>query len=66
MLNSGSNLFIYRFTEAFNFPNANHHLDYMVRVITAERRLTTVTSFTKPGLEFLTRFFLKLAGPALE
>ena len=42
-------IFIYRFTEGFNFPNANHHLDYMVSVITAETRPTTVTTFTKPG-----------------
>jgi sodium-independent sulfate anion transporter 11 len=42
-------IFIYRFTEGFNFPNANHHLDYMVNVITAETRPTTVTTFTKLG-----------------
>jgi sodium-independent sulfate anion transporter 11 len=42
-------IFIYRFTEGFNFPNANHHLDYMVRVIMAETRPTTITTFTKPG-----------------
>jgi MFS superfamily sulfate permease-like transporter len=43
-------IFIYRFTEGFNFPNANHHLDYMVSVITAETRPTTLTSFTKLGV----------------
>jgi sodium-independent sulfate anion transporter 11 len=42
-------IFIYRFTEGFNFPNANHHLDYMVSVITAETRPTTITTFASPG-----------------
>jgi solute carrier family 26 (sodium-independent sulfate anion transporter), member 11 len=45
-------IFIYRFTEGFNFPNANHHLDYMVNVIIAETRPTTLTTFTKLGVSF--------------
>ncbi|KAF2663186.1 sulfate permease [Microthyrium microscopicum] len=42
-------IFIYRFTEGFNYPNANHHLDHMANLILAETRPTTITQFLTPG-----------------
>jgi solute carrier family 26 (sodium-independent sulfate anion transporter), member 11 len=45
-------IFIYRFTDGFNFPNANYHLRFLVDVISAETRPTTITLFTKPGVSY--------------
>ncbi|SMQ51129.1 unnamed protein product [Zymoseptoria tritici ST99CH_3D7] len=42
-------VFIYRFSEAFNYPNANHYLDYLTQVIFAETRRTNANSFARPG-----------------
>jgi solute carrier family 26 (sodium-independent sulfate anion transporter), member 11 len=40
---------IYRFSEGFNFPNANSQLDYMTDVILAETRPTIERKFDRPG-----------------
>ena len=42
-------VFIYRFSEGYNFPNANHYLDYMTQVIFKETRRTNPHSFGKLG-----------------
>ncbi|KAF2459756.1 sulfate transporter family-domain-containing protein [Lineolata rhizophorae] len=42
-------VFIYRFSEGYNYPNANHYLDYMVDVILKETRRTNPASYAKPG-----------------
>ncbi|KAE8441536.1 hypothetical protein EG329_004844 [Mollisiaceae sp. DMI_Dod_QoI] len=42
-------IFIYRFGEGFNFPNANNQLDQMARVILNETRPTIERIFEKPG-----------------
>lgn len=42
-------IFIYRFSEGFNYPNASHYLDHLVQVIFKETRRTTTDSFARPG-----------------
>ncbi|KAL8819610.1 MAG: hypothetical protein Q9191_007698 [Dirinaria sp. TL-2023a] len=42
-------IFIYRFSEGFNYPNANHYLDYMVAAIFRQTRRTNPNSYPKPG-----------------
>ena len=42
-------IFMYRFSEGFNYPNANHYLDHMVHVIHRDTRRTDPHSFKKPG-----------------
>ena len=46
-------IFIYRFSEGFNYPNANHYLDYMVATIFKETRRTNPSSYPKPGVSCL-------------
>lgn len=43
-------IFIYRFSEGFNFPNANHYLDGMVSTIFKETRRTNPNTYGKPGV----------------
>ena len=42
-------IFIYRFSEGFNYPNANHYTDYLVRTIFHHTRRTNPFSYSKPG-----------------
>ncbi|KAL1383590.1 SulP family sulfate permease [Phyllosticta capitalensis] len=42
-------IFIYRFSEGFNYPNANHYLDYMVEVIFKETQRTNPQAYGRPG-----------------
>jgi solute carrier family 26 (sodium-independent sulfate anion transporter), member 11 len=42
-------IFIYRFSEGYNYPNANHYLDYMVDTIFHETRRTNPDSFPRLG-----------------
>ena len=42
-------IFIYRFSEGFNYPNANHYLDYMVQEIFRCTQRTNPRSFPRPG-----------------
>ena len=46
-------IFIYRFSEGFNYPNANHYLDYMVATIFKETRRTNPNSYPKLGVSLL-------------
>ena len=43
-------IYIYRFSEGFNYPNANHYLDYMVATIFKETRRTNPHSYGKIGV----------------
>ena len=43
-------IFIYRFSEGFNYPNANHYLDYMVATIFRETRRTNPNSYPRLGV----------------
>ena len=43
-------IFIYRFSEGFNYPNANHYLDYMIATIFKETRRTNPHSYGKLGV----------------
>ncbi|KAL4808659.1 sulfate transporter family-domain-containing protein [Aspergillus unguis] len=42
-------IFIYRFSEGFNYPNANHYTDYLVRSIFEKTRRTNPFLYSKPG-----------------
>ncbi|TKA78480.1 hypothetical protein B0A49_01470 [Cryomyces minteri] len=42
-------IFIYRFSEGYNYPNANHYLDYMVETIFRQTRRTNPDSYGKLG-----------------
>lgn len=42
-------VFIYRFSEGYNYPNANHYLDYMVDVIFKNTRRTNLQSYPRLG-----------------
>ncbi|KXT15073.1 hypothetical protein AC579_1506 [Pseudocercospora musae] len=42
-------VFIYRFSEGFNYPNANHYLDYMTQIIFKETQRTNPHSYPRPG-----------------
>lgn len=42
-------IYIYRFSEGFNYPNANHYLDYMVSTIFRETRRTNPNTYPKLG-----------------
>ena len=43
-------IFMYRFSEGYNYPNANHYLDYMVSTIFAQTRRTNPNSYPKLGV----------------
>ena len=42
-------IFIYRFSEGFNYPNANHYTDYLVQSIFRETRRTNPNSYPRLG-----------------
>ena len=46
-------IFIYRFSEGFNYPNANHYLDYMVATIFKETRRTNASLYPRLGVSCL-------------
>ena len=43
-------IFIYRFSEGFNYPNANHYLDYLTAVIMKQTRRTNPNLNMKLGV----------------
>jgi len=42
-------IFIYRFSEGFNYPNANHYTDFLVKYIFEHTRRTNPDSWPRPG-----------------
>lgn len=46
-------IYIYRFSEGFNYPNANHYLDHMVHQIFRETRRTNPNSYPRLGVSTL-------------
>ena len=42
-------IFIYRFSEGFNYPNATHYTDYLVQYIMEHTRRTNPDSWPRPG-----------------
>lgn len=42
-------IFIYRFSEGYNYPNANHYLDYMISSIFRQTRRTNPNAYGRPG-----------------
>jgi sodium-independent sulfate anion transporter 11 len=47
-------IFIYRFSEGFNYPNANHYLDYLTETIFKHTRRTNPQSLEKLGVSAFT------------
>ncbi|KAL8694889.1 MAG: hypothetical protein Q9218_000553 [Villophora microphyllina] len=43
-------IFIYRFSEGYNYPNANHYLDHMVATIFKQTRRTNAHSYPRLGV----------------
>ena len=42
-------IFVYRFSEGFNYPNANHYTDYLVSYIFANTRITNSNQYKRRG-----------------
>jgi sodium-independent sulfate anion transporter 11 len=42
-------IFIYRFSEGFNYPNANHYLDQLTDTVFSKTRRTNASTFNKKG-----------------
>ena len=42
-------IFIYRFSEGFNYPNANHYLDHLTNTIFSITRRTNLNHYPRPG-----------------
>ncbi|EMC95306.1 hypothetical protein BAUCODRAFT_72750 [Baudoinia panamericana UAMH 10762] len=42
-------VFIYRFSEGYNYPNANHYLDYMVETVMKTCKRTDPHLYARPG-----------------
>jgi len=42
-------IFMYRFSEGYNYPNASHYLDYMTEYIFANTRRTNLNSYDRLG-----------------
>ncbi|KAB8670383.1 hypothetical protein FH972_026296 [Carpinus fangiana] len=42
-------VFIYRFSEGYNYPNASHYTDYLVQTIFKETRRTNLSTYGKLG-----------------
>lgn len=42
-------IFIYRFSEGFNYPNANHYTDFLVQTIFKATRRTNLDTYTRMG-----------------
>jgi sodium-independent sulfate anion transporter 11 len=42
-------IFIYRFSEGYNYPNANHYSDHLLDIIFKETKRTNPFSYPRPG-----------------
>lgn len=42
-------IFIYRFSEGFNYPNASHSLEYLTNYIFSHTRRTNIFQYDRPG-----------------
>lgn len=54
-------IFIYRFSEGFNYPNANHYLDYMTATIFRETRRTNPNTYPRVGVRRCSPHDLRVA-----
>jgi sodium-independent sulfate anion transporter 11 len=50
-------IFIYRFSEGFNYPNANNYLDHLTEVIRKITRLTSPNEYPRPGVSCFNLYF---------
>lgn len=58
-------IFIYRFSEGYNYPNASHYLDYMISTIFKETRRTNPATYGKLGVSLSIKFLLFPASAKL-
>jgi len=62
-------IFIYRFSEGFNYPNCNHYTDQLVETIFAKTRRTNPATYGRPGVSStpnLCNIMLTISGPPME
>lgn len=66
-------IFIYRFSEGYNYPNANHYLDHMVQVIFQQTRRTNPNSYPRLGVSAVRKLMYigrmvtnECSGPTVE
>ena len=50
-------IFIYRFSEGFNYPNANNYLDHLTEIVLKTTRLTGPNEYPRPGVSCFNLFF---------
>jgi len=43
-------IFIYKFSEGYNFPNASHYLEYLVATVLRDTKRTNPNSYGRPGV----------------
>jgi sodium-independent sulfate anion transporter 11 len=43
-------IFIFRFSEGYNYPNANHYLEYLVRYVFEKTQRTNPSTYPRPGV----------------
>jgi sodium-independent sulfate anion transporter 11 len=48
-------VFIFKFSEGYNYPNANHYLEYLVHYVFEKTQRTNQSTYSKPGVS--TRHF---------
>ncbi|KAL8830898.1 MAG: hypothetical protein Q9170_005529 [Blastenia crenularia] len=53
-------IFIYRFSEGYNYPNANHYLDHLIEVIFQQTRRTNPNLYPRLGVSISNREMMRL------
>jgi sodium-independent sulfate anion transporter 11 len=49
-------VFIFRFSEGFNYPNANHYLDFLTKSVFEKTQRTNPLSYPRPGVSCSAEF----------
>jgi sodium-independent sulfate anion transporter 11 len=55
-------IFIYRFSEGYNYPNASHYLDNLISTIYKETQRTNPATYGKPGVSLPFKFLFSISG----
>jgi sodium-independent sulfate anion transporter 11 len=67
-------VFMYRFSEGFNYPNASHYLDHLTQVIFKETKRTDSKTYLRPGVCIIVsillcsrdHYLMCILGPPVE